>query len=83
MDIDECDDCFDAKGNARVCCCKPILPHDESIKFILNGSEEAINRVLFKNRQQGQVVIDNDVNQFNKLPQVIDNQMLVGRNKEL
>ena len=46
----------------QVCCCQPTLPHDESIKFMLNGSEEAKNTVLFENRADGQMVLDADVN---------------------
>ena len=31
-----------------MCCCQPELPHDESEKFVLNGSEANKNQVVFE-----------------------------------
>eukprot|EP00347_Sterkiella_histriomuscorum_P024050 403332474 len=69
--------------HVQVCCCQPDIPHDESIKFIINGNEDALDRPLFRNKKDGELIIDQDVNQNNKLQHVIDTQLLVGRNKEL
>jgi hypothetical protein len=44
-----------------VCCCSPELTHDESIKFMLLGTDEAKNRVLFDLYGEGKVVIEDDV----------------------
>ena len=68
---------------ATLCCCQPNIPHDESIKFVITGTDEAMDRPLFKNRKEGELMLDQDVNQMNKLQHIIDTQMLVGRNKEL
>jgi len=42
-----------------------------------------MNTVLFKNRKDGELTIEADVNQMNRLQHVIDTYMLVGRNKEI
>ena len=66
-----------------MCCCRPNDPHDESMKFMLYGEEMYQQKPIFVNREEGQVQIEADVNENNKLPYTIDSQMLIGRNSEL
>lgn len=62
------DSCPDKNGIVKLCCCRHEIPHDESIKFILNGTEEAKDTILFENRHEGDCIIEADVNYYNKLP---------------
>jgi transcriptional regulator with AAA-type ATPase domain len=52
MDFDD-EEIPSFNGKVQVCCCQPCLPHDESIKFILKGDNEAVKTVLFENRPEG------------------------------
>ncbi len=70
-------------GKVAVCCCMPDEPHDESIKFMLIGSDQDKNTPIVKNLSNGELQIDAEQMTFNRLPTIIDSQMLVGRNKEV
>ena len=61
MDFDNEDE-YEFGGTVKMCCCQPSIPHDESIKFVLNGSEEAQNCILFENRREGALMLEADVN---------------------
>lgn len=69
--------------NISVCCCYPDIPHDESIKFMIIGTNEGMNTVLFPSRQEGDLILQSDVNLVNKLPNIVDPLMLFGRNLEI
>ncbi|CDW81385.1 UNKNOWN [Stylonychia lemnae] len=82
MTVDE----FDSPqmgDKVKLCCCHSDIPHDESIKFIINGQDEYLDKEFFQKRKDGVLQIEQDVNQMNKLEHDIDTQMLIGRNREL
>ena len=38
-----------------MCCCKSHLPHDETLKFMLLGDEEADKQIIFDNQQSREI----------------------------
>lgn len=45
---------------AKICCCSPNIPHNESNKFILLSNESFKNYIIFPNAPVGRVVILNN-----------------------
>lgn len=43
----------------QLCCCKPNVSHDESLKFILKASPEYLNLAPFENKPAGKVIEEN------------------------
>jgi len=39
----------------KMCCCKSHLPHDETLKFMLFGDEEADKQIIFDNQQSREI----------------------------
>ena len=70
----------DSNDNISVCCCRPELPHDETLKFILlsnNPNDEQI--ALFRHKLPGRV---KDNNPFSTIGQNLAKR-ISGRNCEL
>lgn len=55
---------FDQDQTA-LCCCKPNIPHDESMKFILKAKDQNMTLTIFKNQPAGKVSEENGQKQKN------------------
>jgi hypothetical protein len=45
-----------------MCCCRREEPHDETIKFIIKGEKKALETPIIIDREEGELIIEEDVN---------------------
>jgi hypothetical protein len=45
-----------------MCCCSHDEPHDETLKFLLKGEDDALDTPIIIDREEGDAIIEDDVN---------------------